>query len=144
MANDSHLFKNNQADEPTNIVNRQRIFTLTSQDIALINPNTLTCPSFRTCQDADLIRKVNRRIPILENGSTAENTCDISFMSMFHMANDSHLFKNNQAERLLPLYEAKMFHIYSHRFASAEAPKTEKGFGGSSGKLIEEDLLNSN
>jgi hypothetical protein len=59
------------------------------------------------------------------------------------MANDSHLFKKNQAERLLPLYGAKMFHIYSHHFASAEAPKTEKGFGGSSGKFTEEDLLNS-
>jgi hypothetical protein len=84
--------------ELTNIVNGQRIFTLTPQDIALISPNTLTYPSFRTRQDADLIRRVNQKIPILENGSTAENTCDISFMSMFHMANDSHLFKNNQAD----------------------------------------------
>ena len=98
--------------------NKQRVFTLAPEDIALINPNTLTCPVFRTRQDADLTKKIYQRIPVLENESTGENPWGISFMRMFDMANDSNLFKDEKGENLLPLYEAKMFHHFDHRWAS--------------------------
>ena len=105
--------------------NKQRVFNLAPEDIALINPNTLTCPVFRTRQDADLTKKIYQRIPVLENEITGENPWGISFMSMFHMSNDSHLFIDEKGDNLLPLYEAKMFHHFDHRWASYE----EKGVG---------------
>ena len=39
-------------------------------------------------------------------------------MRMFDMANDSGLFKNEGGEDLVPLYEAKMFHQFDHRWAT--------------------------
>ena len=39
-------------------------------------------------------------------------------MAMFHMANDSGLFSNEAADGLVPLYEAKMFHQFNHRWAT--------------------------
>ncbi|RCJ29510.1 restriction endonuclease [Nostoc punctiforme NIES-2108] len=95
-----------------------RVFTLAPQDIALINPNTLTCPIFRNSQDAELTKKIYQRVPVLENEKTGSNPWGISFMAMFHMANDSGLFKNEAGDGFVPLYEAKMFHQFIHRWAT--------------------------
>ncbi|MCC5636270.1 DUF559 domain-containing protein [Nostoc sp. CHAB 5844] len=94
-------------------------FQLSPQDIALINPNTLTCPIFRTSQDADLTKKIYERIPVLENEKTGSNPWGVSFMQgLFNMSTDSGLFKNEAANDLVPLYEAKMFHQFTHRWAT--------------------------
>jgi very-short-patch-repair endonuclease len=71
----------------------RRVFTLTADDIARINPNTRTLPVFRTRQDADLTRAVYRRVPVLVNEHTGENPWGVRFLAMFHMSNDSHLFR---------------------------------------------------
>jgi very-short-patch-repair endonuclease len=71
----------------------RRVFTLTADDIARINPNTRTLPVFRTRQDADLTRAVYRRVPVLVNEHTGENSWGVRFLAMFHMSNDSHLFR---------------------------------------------------
>jgi hypothetical protein len=42
-----------------------RRFTLTREDLALLNPNTRTCPIFRSHRDADLTRAIYRRVPVL-------------------------------------------------------------------------------
>jgi very-short-patch-repair endonuclease len=71
----------------------RRLFSLTPQDIARINPNTRTLPVFRTRQDAELTRAIYERVPVLVNERTGENPWDVRFMAMFHMSNDSHLFR---------------------------------------------------
>jgi len=115
----------------------QRLFTLDSADFALLNPNTRTCPIFRTQVDAELTRKIYRRVPVLVNEETGENPWGIHFATMFHMSNDSSLFRTREqleregfhllgnrfvkgAEVWLPLYEAKMIHHFDHRFGSFE------------------------
>ncbi|MFM6151801.1 MAG: Eco57I restriction-modification methylase domain-containing protein, partial [Sphaerospermopsis kisseleviana] len=95
--------------------NLQRHFNLSTQDIALINPNTLTCPIFRTNQDAELTKKIYQNVPVLENENTGINPWGISFMRMFDMANDSGLFHTEEPQDpgllqevrdlKLPLYE---------------------------------------
>ncbi|MGJ5630118.1 Eco57I restriction-modification methylase domain-containing protein [Nostoc sp. CALU 1950] len=104
--------------QPRQLDNQTRLFQLSPQDIALINPNTLTCPVFRTSQDAELTKKIYQRLPVLENEKTGINPWGISFMTMFHMSNDSGLFKNEAGNDLVPLYEAKMFHQFTHRWAT--------------------------
>ncbi|MGL6339058.1 MAG: Eco57I restriction-modification methylase domain-containing protein, partial [Waterburya sp.] len=104
--------------QPKQIENEARVFQLSPQDIALINPNTLTCPIFRSRTDAELTKKIYQRVPVLENEKTDSNPWGISFMRMFDMANDSGLFKNEAGNNLLPLYEAKMFHQFDHRWAT--------------------------
>jgi hypothetical protein len=112
-----------------------RHFTLTPEEILLINPNTKNCPIFRSKRDAEITKAVYRRVPVLVNEGKGEagNPWGVSFQAMFHMSNDSHLFRTREEmeeagfvlegnrfvkgeEVWLPLYEAKMFH-YDHRFS---------------------------
>ena len=94
----------------------KKSITLSYEDLELINPNTLTCPIFRTAVDAELTKKIYQKVPVLENESTGKNPWGISFMRMFDMSNDSGLFASEPEEGLLPLYEAKMFWHYNHRY----------------------------
>ncbi len=43
----------------------ERRFTLSAADIALLNPNTRTCPIFRSKRDAELTKVIYRRLPVL-------------------------------------------------------------------------------
>ncbi|GCL38348.1 putative type II DNA modification enzyme [Sphaerospermopsis reniformis] len=97
-----------------------RQVNLTKSDFALINPNTFNCPIFRTRQDGELTKRIYQLVPIWENEKTDNNLWCISFMAMFHMANDSSLFKNQAGDGLVPLYEAKMFHQFDHRYSTYE------------------------
>src|SRR5690606_25528511 len=97
---------------------RERRFTLTPEDFRLLNPNTRTCPIFRTRRDAEITKGIYRRVPVLINERTGENPWGIRFIAMFHMANDSHLFRDAPGPGLVPLYEAKMLHQFDHRWAT--------------------------
>lgn len=113
----------------------RRIFNLSKEDFLRLNPNTKTCPVFRTRVDAELTRKIYQRVPVLINEKTGENPWGVSFMRMFDMSNDSHLFRTRQQleaegftlwgnkmkrgdEVWLPLYEAKMIWHYDHRYGT--------------------------
>lgn len=113
-----------------------RIFSLSKDDFLRLNPNTKTCPIFRTSVDAELTTKIYRRVPVLINETTGENPWGVKFkQGLFNMSSDSHLFRTRQQlesdgfelrgnrmkrndEVWLPLYEAKMIWHYDHRFGS--------------------------
>lgn len=132
----THLWRVEDAADP------ERHFTLTPADFALINPNTRTLPIFRTRRDADLTRQMYRATPVLvdESGAEPVSPWDIKFATLFHMANDSGLFRTRaQLEEqsymlggdgvfrakgqddYVSLYEAKLFHQFDHRFATFDA-----------------------
>ena len=97
----------------------RRRFTLTPEEFRLINPNTLTCPVFRSERDAELTKKLYRAAPVLiDEGRADGNPWGISFMRMLDMANDSHLFADAPGAGRLPLYEAKLIHQFDHRWAT--------------------------
>jgi hypothetical protein len=111
-----------------------RLYQLDANDIALLNPNTRTCPVFRTQRDAELTKSIYRRVPVLwKDDDPNGNPWDAAFRSMFHMSGDSGLFRTNadltadgwtahgnhyvrDDRRMLPLYEAKMVYHFNHRF----------------------------
>ncbi|MCR6727088.1 Eco57I restriction-modification methylase domain-containing protein [Agrobacterium fabrum] len=114
----------------------ERNFALSPSDIASINPNTRTAPVFRSRADAELTAKIYSNSPVLidESKGEAGNPWGISFMTMFHMSSDSHLFRTGAqleaegycregadwirgADRFVPLFEAKMIHQFDHRWA---------------------------
>ena len=95
-----------------------RVFSLSGQEIILFNPNTGTCPLFRSSVDAKLTKKIYQHVPVLENEKTGSNPWDVSFMLMFMMNTDSNLFHNQPDDGLVPLYEAKMFWHFDHRWAT--------------------------
>ncbi len=125
------------AVEETADVNKHRHIPLTAADMALLNPNTKTCPIFRTRRDADLTKAIYKRVPILidENRKQGGNPWGIKFFTMFHQTNDAKHFVESEAlekkafklegnvyvknkKRALPLYEAKMVQAFDHRAAS--------------------------
>ena len=124
------------AREVEELAEKNRHIRLTAKDIRLLNPNTRTCPIFRSNKDAELTKAIYRRVPVLIDKSRKKdgNPWGIKFFTMFHQTNDAELF--HTAEQLkelkykqdgpvwkkgksvfLPLYEAKMIQMYDHRAA---------------------------
>ena len=94
-------------------------FALSPEDIALLNPNTRTCPIFRSRRDAELTKAIYHRVSTLVSDKGLDaNTWHVDLIRMLDMSNDSHLFESNQQPGLAKLYEAKMFHQYDHRWAT--------------------------
>ena len=125
----------------------ERRFTLSPDDIALLNPNTRTCAIFRSRKDAELTKAIYRRVPVLcreaSNGNIEENPWGIRFrQGLFNMTSDSGIFRSRSdleasgwklkgnvfqknGEEYLPLYEAKMIHQFDHRWASYSEADTK-------------------
>jgi hypothetical protein len=81
--------------DPRQLAESERRFTLSADDIARINPNTRTAPVFRSRADAELTAKIYASVPVLidQAKGAAGNPWGLSFMAMFHMSNDSGLFR---------------------------------------------------
>ncbi|MBI2744613.1 MAG: N-6 DNA methylase [Burkholderiales bacterium] len=119
------------AEQVIQLSDPRRRFTLTPDEFRLINPNTLTCPVFRSSRDAELTKKLYAAAPVLireaiwqGEGKAARlvtpevNPWGIRFSAMFHMSGDSELFKGTPTPTRLPLYEAKLIHQFDHRWAT--------------------------
>ena len=113
-------------------------FPLSPDDFARVNPNTGTAPVFRSRKDAEITRRIYEQHPVLVDRSQGKEkrVWPVKYTTMFHMTNDSHLFRT--AEQLdsegfypvegnrwkkgkdlyLPLYEGKMVQAFDHRAAS--------------------------
>ena len=76
-------------------------FRLTPEEIALLNPNTGTCPIFRTRRDAEITLGIYRRVPVLiREGHPNGNPWGVSFMQdLFNVTSDSHLFLGRERSR---------------------------------------------
>ncbi|MBM7440543.1 Eco57I restriction-modification methylase domain-containing protein [Streptomyces sp. HB132] len=136
--------------DPTELTDPEKTFPLSAEEINLLNPNTGTCPVFRSRRDAEITLGIYRRVPVLLDASKgpAGNPWGVSFLRMFDMSHESHLFRpdiqNGETfddllrdgwrldrnilvrggERLLPLYEAKMADFYNHRVADVVKSET--------------------
>lgn len=150
------------AHQVSDLADKERRFTLTAEEIALLNPNTRTCATFRSRRDAEITKAIYRRVPVLiregdaARGESDVNPWGITFkQGLFNMTSDSGLFRTREqmeaagyalegnhyariadwsgvipadnpitpqerAEnpRYLPLYEAKLMHQFTHRWAT--------------------------
>ncbi len=118
-----------------------RCFPLTAEDLPLINPNTGTMPILRSRRDAELIRGIYKRVPVLVDRSGKEEvkTWPVKYSTMFHMTNDSGLFRTRREleeeegaypiggnrfsgpqGEWVPLYVGRMIHQFDHRAASVK------------------------
>jgi hypothetical protein len=112
-----------------------RVFEISADDIARINPNSGTAPIFRSRRDLELTKAIYARLPILTDRQSEPEVSALAvrYVRQLDMANDSNLFfdrasleshgayptGNNvwrQGETsFLPLYEGKMVQAYDHR-----------------------------
>jgi hypothetical protein len=115
-----------------------KLFSLSAEDFALVNPNTGTAPIFRTQRDAQLTTAIYRRLPVLVNRSGDEpvSAWPVKYARMFDMTNDSGLFWTREAlegegaypmergrwkkgeREWVPLYEGKLCQAFDHRAAN--------------------------
>ena len=118
------------------LLDPRRIYTLQTSDFARLNPNTKTCPVFRTSRDAKLTAKIYRNSTILYNETTGDNPWNVKFSRMLDMSNDSYLFRTYaqltaqgatlngntfttvDGETYVPLYEGKMIWHYNHHYGT--------------------------
>lgn len=131
------------AEKTEELAEPKRHIRLTARDFRLLNPNTLTCPVFRSRSDAELTKRAYRTVPILLDYSrkAGGNPWGTKLSTMFHQTNDAeHFLLGEQlasrgfklagnrwvkgTQRYLPLYEAKMTRDYDHR-----ASKVQMGSG---------------
>ena len=133
---------------------QQRHFELAPADFAALNPNTRTCATFRSARDAKINLTMYRRAGVLwQENDPDGNPWGLRFLRMFDMANDSGLFRTRaelasagwrvdgdkfekDGETMLPLYEAKMVHLFDHRFGTYEGQREAQA---NQGKLPELD-----
>ncbi|WP_328718918.1 SAM-dependent DNA methyltransferase [Streptomyces sp. NBC_00247] len=120
---------------PDELIDGGAVFALSPEEIALINPNTGTLPVFRTRSDANVTASIQRDVPVLvEEAVDDGNPWHITFKpTPFHMTDDSDLFRSRaqleadgwalegnvfvrDGQRMLPLYEGKMAHLFDHRW----------------------------
>lgn len=113
--------------------NQDKYFKMTLEEFNLVNPQSKTLPSCRNEYDKEILMQIYNNSQTISKGYP-----DLIFKNMFHMSNDSHLFKlesellkmecaleNNNIftvgdDTYLPLYEAKLFHQYMFNFATFE------------------------
>jgi len=136
-------------------------FPLAPEDFRIVNPNTGTAPVFRTKRDAEITLGIYGRLPVLRDRSGKAGGPNrkwrdypdsllcrggmkdppvwlAKYIGMFHMTNDSHLFRTTKAlekdgfyrtalnrwkrgeTEYVPLYEGKMVQAFDHRAAAVK------------------------
>ena len=150
-------------DGTETINDTDRCFPLSPDDFARVNPNTGTAPILRSRRDADIVRGIYERHPVLVDRSSGKEVkaWPVKYMTMFHMANDSHLFytdvqlesegfypiEGNRWKRgmeiYLPLYEGKMVQAFDHRAASIISRHENLFRPGQPDRTIYEEYLES-
>lgn len=123
-----------------------RHFRLSANDLMLLNPNTLTCPSFSCERDSVLVLAIHRRLPILVRESAQPKSGDawglVTKPGLLNMATDSNLFvKAADEDTIVPVYEGKMFSFYDHRFADVVLSATAQLRQGQSEELSEAEHM---
>ena len=121
-----------------------RIYSLTPAEIRAVNPNTQNLPIFETAQDAEIVKGLQGRFPVLISETPPQNDWNITLSSMFHMSNDSDKFESlepmneegyklvgnhlvNKGKLLLPLYESKLVGQFDHRGATfCDIPRSDR------------------
>jgi hypothetical protein len=127
--------------DPAQLMEPERNFSLSPSTIKRLNPNTLTASVFRSRSDAELTSKIYAKAPVLiDAGRISEgNPWKINHASTFfdmtrdvkyfHSRRDleekdliqvgSNLLESKTKEtKFVPLFEAKMLHLFDHRWSS--------------------------
>ena len=127
----------------SHLLEANRHFTLSSTDLALLNSETRTCPVFRTRKDAELTKVIYRRAGGLafEKGEWAGHYIRLIDFSDHSetIRSEEQLeeglfdeFFNYRTEQsvYVRLYEAKLFHLFDHRYTTFEGITQAEAYDG--------------
>lgn len=131
--------------QPRQVEQPNRVFQLAPSDIALMNPNTLTCPIFRAVKDAEITKKIYQNVPVLENEKTGVNPWNIYYMRLVDASDHASFLKFSWQDRNenwnIPLYEAKLIWFYDHRFATFEGVSHENVISGQAVEINHQEKI---
>jgi len=102
---------------------QERLVHLTSEDIALFNPSSGTCPVFQSERELRINRQIYAHGEHL-SVDAERRFGQIDFLGeLFNMTRDSRFFESQPDPDVeyVPLYEAKCIHQFDHRYASQTA-----------------------
>jgi len=119
------------------LMDPDKTYTLTSDELSLFSPISGTCPLFRNRKEKEIARYVYDRFSVLVPSETDDNPWRLKYVRLFDMSSSSNLFEtkeelNNKGGKLeagrfhdgtdvyAPLYEGKYIKIFNHRFSSYE------------------------
>lgn len=120
-------------------------YELSSEEIALVSPLSLSCPAFAGSRAKSIVTSVHRRWPVL-GGLGYESPWRAHFrQGLFNMASSSGLFSTlepsleegrridgarlvGDGAPLLPLVESKLFHLFNHRAKTFEGVEPARRF----------------
>jgi hypothetical protein len=143
------------------VQDESRRYSLSPKQIATINPNSKNCPVFENVRDKEITLSIYENHPVIINEEQETNPWGISYHRLFDSANDSDLFSDNTLESLqdrghdldsysifrgdddiyYPLYEAKYFHQFDHRFGTFEdIPEKNRFTRRASTKRVSEEV----
>lgn len=110
--------------------NPARRYVLGPDDVVRLNPNTLTCPIFRSGSEALLVRHIYRGISVMSS-DREEPLFKVRIQRILNSTDDVGLLEVVEADPKRkhqlwspdgniyePVYEAKMFHQFDHRFGT--------------------------
>ncbi|AHW62296.1 Eco57I restriction-modification methylase [Draconibacterium orientale] len=126
-------------EELNELFDENRHFSLSLDNFTAINPNTKTCPIFKSKYDANIIKKIHKACPVLINEDSGKNPFKITFLKTLDAANatDAKLLIEDSALEYrkrkyndfyfkldnsiyYPVYEGKMIDHFNHRASSVE------------------------
>jgi hypothetical protein len=123
----------------------ERRFVLSSRELRQLCRNTGTCPVFRSRRDADIVRGIYGRVPILhaDDSKGGENAWGIVFLPNYNVSSTDEAIRPWKREALeidawtlegnrfrrgndvrVPVYEAKMARMWDHRAADVIVSRT--------------------
>ncbi|MFL5702314.1 MAG: hypothetical protein ACJ8AG_05725 [Ktedonobacteraceae bacterium] len=111
-----------------------RHFTISRNDISLLNPNTRTCPIFRSKRDAELNKAIYGRVPVLVNERTGANPWGAYYMRLIDLSDHSEYLRFPWEEKSsdwnVPLYESKLISSYDHRYSTFAGTSRQRYIAG--------------
>jgi hypothetical protein len=106
-----------------------------------LSPDSLSVMEFKNEVDVRIAEKM-LKFPLL--GEKIDDKWNLRLTREFDMTNDSHLFKQQPGKGRVPLYEGKMIHQFTHKFAEpkywVDEQEGRKAVLGRNGKDEGQDL----
>jgi len=135
------------ARQTSYLQDEERHFSLSAKDVKLLNPNTKTCPTFRSRRDAELNKMIYRRVPVMLDEETNINLWKIYYMRLIDLGDHAEFLRfpweAQKSNNEVPLYESKLVWTFDHRFCTFDQTDRESCVTGRPRELTNDEKCNA-
>lgn len=117
----------------------EKRFTLSADDIQLLNPNTGTTATFRSRHDAEISKKIYYLNPVMVDETTNYNAWGVYYVRLVDLGDHAEYVRFSYLEPEtdwdVRLYESKLFHAFDHRLATFDGVSEDDYSNGSARRV---------